>query len=48
MINERVTILCDGQEHTGRVLDVDPLRGLVLCHDDGSRAYLRAEGSSVA
>jgi BirA family biotin operon repressor/biotin-[acetyl-CoA-carboxylase] ligase len=48
MINERVTILCDGQHHTGRVLDVDPLRGLVLCHDDGTRAYLRAEGSSVA
>ena len=47
MINERVTILCDGRQHTGRVLDVDPLRGLVLCHDDGSRAYLRAEGSSV-
>jgi BirA family biotin operon repressor/biotin-[acetyl-CoA-carboxylase] ligase len=47
MINERVTILCGGRLHTGRVLDVDPLGGLVLCHDDGSRAYLPAEGSSV-
>jgi len=47
MINERVTIRCGGRLHTGRVLDVDPLSGLVLCHDDGSRAYLPAEGSSV-
>jgi BirA family biotin operon repressor/biotin-[acetyl-CoA-carboxylase] ligase len=47
MINERVTIRCGGRLHTGRVLDVDPLGGLVLCHDDGSRAYLPAEASSV-
>jgi BirA family biotin operon repressor/biotin-[acetyl-CoA-carboxylase] ligase len=47
MINERVTIRCGGSLHTGRVLDVDPLGGLVLCHDDGSRAYLPAEASSV-
>ncbi len=47
MINERVTIRCGGRLHTGRVLDVDPLGGLVLCYDDGSRAYLPAEASSV-
>ena len=47
MINERVTIRCGGRLHTGRVLDVDPLGGLVLCYDYGSRAYLPAEGSSV-
>ena len=47
MINERVTIRCGGRLHTGRVLDVDPLAGLVLCYDDGSRAYLPAEASSV-
>ena len=47
MINERVTIRCGGRLHTGRVLDVDPLSGLVLCYDDGSRAYLPAEASSV-
>lgn len=47
MINQRVVILCGGQSHTGRVLDVDPLGGLVLCHDDGSRVYLPAEGASV-
>ena len=47
MINQRVVILCGGQSHTGRVLDVDPLGGLVLCHDDGSRVHLPAEGASV-
>jgi len=47
MINQRVVIQCDGRLHTGRVLDVDPLAGLVLCHDDGSRVYLPAASSSV-
>jgi len=47
MINQRVVIQCDGRRHTGRVLDVDPLGGLVLCHDDGSRVQLPAASSSV-
>ena len=47
MINQRVVIQCDGRMHTGRVLDVDPMEGLVLCHDDGSRVYLPAASSSV-
>lgn len=47
MVNERITILCDGVRHTGRVLDVDPLRGLALCHDDGATIYLPAARSSV-
>jgi BirA family biotin operon repressor/biotin-[acetyl-CoA-carboxylase] ligase len=47
MINERVTILCDGLAHTGRVLDVDPLGGLILCRDDGSRSTLPADSSTI-
>jgi len=47
MINQRVVIRCAGRLHTGRVLDVDPLGGLVLCHDDGSRVHLPSEGASV-
>ena len=47
MVNERVTVLCNGARHTGRVLDVDPLEGLVLCRDDGSRAHLPAARSTV-
>ena len=47
MINERATVRCGGERHTGRVLDVDPLEGLVLCQDDGSRVRLPAEGSTV-
>ena len=48
MINERVTILRNGQRHCGRVLDVDPLEGLLLCYDSGVQAVLPAEGSNVA
>jgi BirA family biotin operon repressor/biotin-[acetyl-CoA-carboxylase] ligase len=47
MVGQRITVLCDGRHHTGRVLDVDPLAGLVLCRDDGSRAHLPAERSTV-
>lgn len=47
MINQRVVVRCGDHTHTGRVLDVDPFRGLILCHDDGSRADLPAERSTV-
>jgi BirA family biotin operon repressor/biotin-[acetyl-CoA-carboxylase] ligase len=47
MINERATIRCRGRQHTGRVLDVDPMEGLSLCDDDGRCVYLPAEGSTV-
>jgi BirA family biotin operon repressor/biotin-[acetyl-CoA-carboxylase] ligase len=47
MINRRATVLCDGRRHTGLVLDVDPLRGLVLCRDDGSRAHMPAERATL-
>jgi len=47
MINERVTIRCGRRVCTGRVLDVDPVAGLVLCRDDGSTVRLSAEGSTV-
>ena len=47
MIHERTTIVCDGQRRTGRVVDIDPLRGMVLVDDDGARSYLPASSSTV-
>jgi len=47
MINRRVTILSDGVRHTGRVLDVQPLEGLVLCKDNGQTVHLPASSSTV-
>ncbi len=47
MVNQRLTVLCDGRRHSGRVLDVDPLEGLVLCLDDGSRTRLPAARATV-
>ncbi len=47
MVNERVTVVCGGQRHVGRVLDVSPLEGLVLSCDDGRRVHLAAESSII-
>lgn len=47
MINERITVLCAGRRHVGRVLDVSPLEGLVLCCDDDRTVHLPAEGSTI-
>ena len=47
MINERITVLSAGVRHTGRVLDVSPLEGLVLSCDDGRHVHLPAVGASV-
>ncbi|HUS91571.1 MAG TPA: biotin--[acetyl-CoA-carboxylase] ligase [Phycisphaerae bacterium] len=47
MINERVTVLSEGRCYAGRVLDVDPLRGLVLACDNGATVHLPAAGASV-
>lgn len=47
MINQRATVRSAGRLYTGRVLDVDPLAGLVLQMDDGSTVRLAAEGASI-
>ena len=43
----RLRVLCDGQVHQGRVVDVSPLEGLELICDDNRRLHLPAERSSV-
>jgi hypothetical protein len=47
MINQRLTVACAGRTHTGRMLDIDPLRGLVLCDDHGHSVYLAAQTSTI-
>ena len=47
MINQRVVVLCEGRQHTGRVLDVDPLTGLILACDGGGTSRLPAETSTM-
>ena len=47
MINERVTVQCGRERYVGRVLDIRPLSGLVLCCDDGRTVHLPAEKSSI-
>ncbi len=48
MVGRRLTIVCGRETYAGRVLDVDPLDGLALSLDDGTRVHLPAAGSSVA
>ena len=47
MVNQRVTVACEGRRHTGRVLDVSPLAGLVLRADDGRVLHLPAATATV-
>jgi len=47
MINRRHTVLSGGVSYTGRVVDVSPMEGLVLCLDDNRRAHLPAEISTI-
>ena len=47
MINERITACCDGVRYAGRVVDVSPLVGLILCCDDGCRVQLPAERTTI-
>ena len=47
MINHRIAVMCGGQRYVGRVLDVSPLEGLILCGDHGQRFHLPAESSSI-
>ncbi len=47
MINQRLTVQCAGVRYEGRVLDVSPLEGLVLCCDSGQTVCLPAEQSTI-
>lgn len=47
MVNHRITVSCEGRLYTGRVLDVNPLEGLVLQCDGGVQVHLQAAGSSI-
>jgi BirA family biotin operon repressor/biotin-[acetyl-CoA-carboxylase] ligase len=47
MVNERVRLLADGREHVGRVLDVSPLEGLVVCCDDGRTVHFPAVSTTI-
>ena len=47
MINQRITVQCASRRYVGRILDVSPLEGLVLCCDDGRRIHLPAESTTV-
>jgi BirA family biotin operon repressor/biotin-[acetyl-CoA-carboxylase] ligase len=47
MINQRITVGHAGGTHTGRVLDIDPLRGLVLCDDHGRSIHLPAQTATI-
>jgi BirA family biotin operon repressor/biotin-[acetyl-CoA-carboxylase] ligase len=48
MVNQRIRVVCGGQPSEGRVLDVRPLDGLILCLDDGRRIHLPAASTTVA
>jgi len=48
MLNQRVAVLAGGARHVGRVLDVSPLEGLVLCTDDGRTLHFPAKSSTLA
>jgi hypothetical protein len=47
MTNQRLTVQCGGRRYTGRVMDIHPLQGLILCGDHGERIHLPAETSTI-
>ncbi len=47
MINQRVTVMCAGIRHVGRIIDVSPLEGLILCEDSGRTVHLPAGNSTL-
>ena len=48
MVNQRIEAECGGRQVTGRVLDVDPLRGLIVADDTGRRCHLPAESTTLS
>jgi len=47
MLHERITVDSQARRYVGRVLDVDPLRGMLLADDHGSRIYIPAAGATI-
>jgi len=47
MINERVTVDCCGIRYTGRMADIDPMEGIDIIDDHGTRTLLPARWSTV-
>jgi BirA family biotin operon repressor/biotin-[acetyl-CoA-carboxylase] ligase len=47
MVNQRVVVESAGKSVVGRVLDVDPLEGLIICDDHGHGWHLPAATSTV-
>lgn len=47
MLGHRYTIASGANRHTGRVVEIDPLTGLVLRTDEGNHVHIPAEGASV-
>ena len=47
MINQWISVQSNGQRYTGRVLDVDPTDGLVLCDERGVHFHIPAAGATV-
>ncbi len=47
MLHQRVMITSAGKEYSGRVLDIDPLCGLLLADDFGSRVHIPAAGATI-
>lgn len=47
MIHQRIIVDCRGIQYTGRMIDVDPLEGLDLVDDTGTRVHLPAMWSTI-
>jgi BirA family biotin operon repressor/biotin-[acetyl-CoA-carboxylase] ligase len=47
MMNQRLTVQCGGRRYVGRVMDINPLEGLILCGDHGERVHLPAETATI-
>ena len=47
MVNQRLTVQSRGRRYTGRVVQIDPLAGLVLLTDAGAQVHVPAEGATI-
>jgi len=47
MLNEHHTIVSGRRRHTGRVVEIDPLEGLILLTDAGVQVRIPADGATV-
>jgi BirA family biotin operon repressor/biotin-[acetyl-CoA-carboxylase] ligase len=47
MLNQRLRVSFADADYVGRVLDISPMEGMILCCDDGRVVHLPAAGSTV-